>query len=132
LIRTKTKWNILEKIKEKLETPYGLLSLSKDSEKFTACFHEDKLKSIHNGLIHPYIYMEYLISLLKMDNYSSKVRKDVKIQLEIFEKKLKSNIIGFLPQYINADEKNNSAGGLADSGSYAQYLRLRSEELSSI
>ncbi len=102
LILYKTKQQILEIIKDKLLTPYGLMTLSNDSKKYEG-------RSVYNGMSHPYLLFHYLSAVLKLNKYSRQAKKEVKHLLTNFEKKIKENIIGFFPQFTISDKPHESA-----------------------
>ena len=73
-----------------------------------------------NKIIYPYLFFHYLTAVLKMNRYSKPAKKEVKTLMDKFEKKLKTNIVGFLPQFINSDEPFDSIGVLDHSGTFAE------------
>ena len=132
LIHYKTKRKIFDLIHDKLLTPYGLLTLSPDSNNYTPNFNPEKPDTAYNGIIHPYLFFHYITAFLKLNKYSKQAKKETKSLLSKFEKKIKTNNIGFFPQFVDSQPSYNSAGSLDYSMTLSEYLRVRIEELGSI
>lgn len=132
LIHYKTKQRILNVIQSKLLTSYGLMTLSADSKNYIQRYDPKNDQSAYNGTIHPYLLFHYVTAILKMNKYSKHARMEVKNILLNFEKKIKTNIVGFFPEFINSVQPNDSAGSMEYSLAMSEYLKIRSEELDSI
>ena len=132
LVHYRTKQKIIDSIEDKLLTPFGLMSLAADSNNYIENFNSEKPQSAYNGTIHSYLLFHYITAVLKLNKYSSSARKEVKNLLVNFEKKIKTDIVGFFPRYANSKEPHESAGILDSPITMSEYLRVRAGELGSI
>ncbi|MDD5065808.1 MAG: amylo-alpha-1,6-glucosidase, partial [bacterium] len=131
LLHVKTKSYILDRVKEKLLTPFGLRTLSVDSPSYIRSYSGKQPESAYNGIIHPYLLSHYTTAYLKLNHYSKQARDDVKYLLLNFEKMIKEDIIGFFPQYVNSLPPYSPAGLPDHSLTFASYIQIRTKELDS-
>lgn len=131
LLHLKTRSRLLDLIREKLLTPFGLRTLALDSPSFLKTYDAGQAASGASGVIHPYLMGHYITAALKIQNYSKTGRKEIRYLLMNFEKKLKQGAVGFLPQYVNSLPPHTNAGFPDYAPGLAQYVHVRTRELNS-
>lgn len=118
---------VIDKVFEKLYTPYGLRSLSPSDEEYHP-FYGGKLWSrdtaYHQGTVWGFPLGGYYLAYLKVHHYDENAKKTVKRQLGLIEAALREGCIGHIAEIYDGDNQSVSKGCFAQAWSVGEILRV--------
>lgn len=123
---------IVEDVKNRLLTPYGLRTLSKDDSRFLGSYIGDYNKeyAYHNGTVWPWLIGPFTKAFLKVKNYESRWRS---YAYESFLKpvlgSMSSGCVGSISEIFDGDEPFIPRGCVAQAWSVAEVLRALVEDI---
>ncbi|MDE6357334.1 MAG: glycogen debranching enzyme N-terminal domain-containing protein, partial [Eubacteriales bacterium] len=121
---------VVEKVFDKLYTPYGLRSLSFEDEQFVSEYggkHYKRDMSYHQGTVWTFPLGSYFRAYLKVNNYSLEAKEIVKKQLSFFEDALKEGCVGQIAEIYDGLNPNESRGCFAQAWSVSEILKIYDE-----
>lgn len=126
-ILEKDKWRIVvQKVHEKLYTPYGLRTLSKDEKDYKGIYIGDVLRrdgAYHRGTVWPWLIGPFVDAYLKVNGRSESSREQIKEMLELFYGHMGDACIGSISEILDGDEPFYPRGCMAQAWSVAEVLR---------
>lgn len=118
---------IVNVVSEKLYTPYGLRTLTKEDPEFHAVYEGPQTErdlAYHQGTIWVFPLGAFYLAYLKVNHYSSHALETVKKQLEVLEGSLWEGCIGQLPEIYDGENPVFSRGCFAQAWSVGEILRV--------
>lgn len=118
---------IVDKVYEKLYTPYGLRTLEMDDPEFHPYYGGSMYKrdmAYHQGTVWVFPLGAYYLAYLKVNDHSEKAKEIVKDQLEVMESVLREGCIGQLPEIYDGKNPCSSKGCFAQAWSVGEILRV--------
>lgn len=123
---------VVDKVFEKLYTPYGLRSLSPDDKQFVPEYsgtHYKRDMSYHQGTVWTFPLGSYFKAYLKVNDYSNKAKEIVKKQLSLFEDAIREGCVGQIAEIYDGLIPNESRGCFAQAWSVSEILKIYKEIL---
>lgn len=119
--------SVVDKVFEKLYTPYGLRTLNKEDKAFQPTysgshFHRDM--AYHQGTVWPFPIGGYYLAYLKVNDYSEKAALKVKEQLAIMPAVLREGCVGQIAEIYDGEIPTISQGCFAQAWSVSELLRV--------
>ncbi|MEP7317532.1 MAG: amylo-alpha-1,6-glucosidase [Panacibacter sp.] len=114
---------ILEIVEEKLYTPVGLRSLTKDDEHYIGTYGGDAYKrdaAYHQGTVWSWLLGPYVDAVMKVEGDKIKAKKII----EDFKYHLNEGCIGSVSEIMDADGDNHPRGCIAQAWGVAEVLRV--------
>lgn len=128
---TKKEKKVLSTIQEKLETPRGLRSLSRDSSNYRSHYTGDirsRDLAYHQGTVWAWLMGPYVTSLCKIGG--EKKRKHAEKLIESFlDEHLKEAGIGTISEVFDGDKPQNPGGCISQAWSVGEILRSYCEDV---
>ncbi|WP_317366819.1 amylo-alpha-1,6-glucosidase [uncultured Tyzzerella sp.] len=121
---------VVDKVFDKLYTPYGLRSLSPDDVQFVPEYsgkHYKRDMSYHQGTVWTFPLGSYFRAYLKVNNYSNTAKEVVKKQLSFFEDALREGCVGQVAEIYDGLLPNESRGCFAQAWSVSEILKIYDE-----
>ena len=122
---------ILKQIEEKLITGYGLRTLSKDHPDFKGNYggnQWDRDVAYHQGIVWPYLLMEYWQAFFKIHGTNKNIRKKVIKALQpLKEHFYNNNCIMGISEIFDGESPNEGRGCIQQAWSVAAILKLYTE-----
>lgn len=118
---------VVDKVFEKLYTPYGLRSLAEDDEEFKGFYggsHFNRDMAYHQGTVWAFPLGAYYLAYLKAYEYSDKAVCRVREQLLIMEACLREGCIGQIAEIYDGSNPTESRGCFAQAWSVGEILRV--------
>lgn len=118
---------VVEKVFEKLYTPYGLRTLEMDDEEFHPYYKGEMVErdmAYHQGTVWTFPLGGYYLAYLKVNNYSDAAKEKVAEQLEVMESALREGCVGQLPEIYDGKNPVSSKGCFAQGWSVGEILRV--------
>lgn len=118
---------VVDKVFEKLYTPYGLRTLEKEDKQFRGTYGGPQLDrdlAYHQGTVWVFPLGAYYLAYLKTRGYTEEAIAVVEYQLEILESALREGCIGQLPEIYDGDNPTFSRGCFAQAWSVGEILRV--------
>jgi predicted glycogen debranching enzyme len=115
--------DLVKVVTEKLYTPVGLRSLSRDHPSYTSCYEGDPFKRdscYHQGTVWSWLLGAYVDALVKIGIDKSLVRKVI----ENFDHHLNEGCIGSVAEIFDADLPHSPKGCTAQAWGVAEVLRV--------
>jgi predicted glycogen debranching enzyme len=118
---------VVDKVFEKLYTPYGLRTLSKEDKDFKpnysgSHFHRDM--AYHQGTVWPFPIGGYYLAYLKVNDYSAKAVAKVQEQLAVMQAVLREGCVGQIAEIYDGENPTISQGCFAQAWSVSELLRV--------
>lgn len=118
---------VVDKVFEKLYTPYGLRTLNPDDKDFKPIyggshFHRDM--AYHQGTVWPFPLGGYYLAYLKVNDYSSAAVCKVREQLAVMEACLREGCVGQIAEIYDGGNPSISQGCFAQAWSVSEILRV--------
>lgn len=118
---------VVDKVFEKLYTPYGLRTLSPEDKDFQALyggshFHRDM--AYHQGTVWPFPIGGYYLAYLKVNDYSRAAADKVREQLLVIEACLREGCVGQIAEIYDGGNPTISHGCFAQAWSVSEILRV--------
>ncbi len=120
--------SILNVVRAKLLTPFGLRSLSFDDPEFTSQYggsHKNRDLAYHQGTVWTFPLGSYLSSVLKVNNFSQESVQEVTKILNGFEPILSEGCSGQIAEIYDGLIPNESRGCFAQCWSVSELLRVK-------
>jgi predicted glycogen debranching enzyme len=117
---------VVQKVHEKLYTPYGLRTLSKDDEEYQGIYIGTILQrdgAYHQGTVWPWPMGPFTEAYAKVNNYSKESIESVKIMLEQFYLHMEDGCIGSIAEILDGDRPHYPRGCPAQAWSVSEVLR---------
>ena len=130
MLPLKKERQVVERVFEKLYTPYGLRTLEEDDEQFHPYYRGEMLQrdlAYHQGTIWVFPLGAYYLACLKVNGYSQEAKRKIKEQLEGLESMLREGCIGQLPEIYDGGNPTFSRGCFAQAWSVGELLRVYEE-----
>ena len=118
---------IVDRVYEKLYTPYGLRTLAEDDPEFHPYYRGSMFErdmAYHQGTVWTYPLGSYYLAWLKVHDYSEAAKHRVCEQLEVLESALREGCIGQLPEIYDGGNPGASRGCFAQAWSVGELLRV--------
>ena len=118
---------VVNKVFDKLYTPYGLRSLSLEDKQFVPEYsgsHYKRDMSYHQGTVWTFPLGSYFRAYLKVNEYSEKAKEVVKRQLALFEDALREGCVGQIAEIYDGLIPNESRGCFAQAWSVSEILKI--------
>jgi predicted glycogen debranching enzyme len=118
---------VVDKVYEKLYTPYGLRSLEKEDPAFhpnyTGSLYERDM-AYHQGTVWGFPLGGYYQAYLKVNKYSSEAVTKVREELSVMEACMREGCIGQLAEVFDGDNPVKSCGCFAQAWSVGEILKI--------
>ena len=126
---------VVDKVFEKLYTPYGLRSLSMEDKEFHSVYggsHFERDMAYHQGTVWGFPLGGYYLAYLKVHDYSKEAANIVRGRLEVMESCLREGCIGQIAEIYDGENPTVSQGCYAQAWSVSEILRVyqKLEEIS--
>jgi predicted glycogen debranching enzyme len=118
---------VVNKVFERLYTPYGLRSLDKYDPDFKATYggsHFNRDMAYHQGTVWAFPLGGYYLAYLKVHEYSSAAIHKVQDQLTAIEACLREGCVGQIAEIYDGDNPTISQGCYAQAWSVSELLRV--------
>lgn len=118
---------VVDKVFEKLYTPYGLRTLNREDTEYHAHYGGSQFErdmAYHQGTVWPFPMGAYYLAYLKVYRYSREAVKTVERQLRVLTAALREGCTGQLPEVYDGDAPAVSEGCFAQAWSVAELLRV--------
>jgi predicted glycogen debranching enzyme len=128
---------VVNKVFEKLYTPYGLRTLNKEDRDFKPIYggsHFNRDMAYHQGTVWPFPLGGYYLAYLKAYDDSREAVLKVKEQLQVMEACLREGCIGHIAEIYDGETPTISKGCFAQAWSVSEILRVyaKLEKLKSV
>lgn len=117
---------VVQKVYEKLYTPYGLRSLAKDDAEYKGVYIGDVLKrdgAYHRGTIWAWLMGPFIDAYVRVNDYSSNSKQKAKEMLGEFYSHMQDACVGSISEIFDGDEPFYPRGCAAQAWSVAEVLR---------
>lgn len=118
---------VIDKVYEKLYTPYGLRTLDPLDEDFCESYGGTQFKrdmAYHQGTVWAFPLGAYYLAYLRFAKIKEEAKNTVKRQLELLEPCLREGCIGQIAEIYDGLYPNKSQGCFAQAWSVAEILRV--------
>jgi predicted glycogen debranching enzyme len=118
---------VVDKVFEKLYTPYGLRTLNKEDNDFKPVYggaHFNRDMAYHQGTVWTFPLGGYYLAYLKVNKDSAKAVNKVKEQLSVMEACMREGCIGQLAEIYDGETPTKSQGCFAQAWSVSEILRV--------
>lgn len=118
---------VVDKVFEKLYTPYGLRTLNKEDGDFKAKYggsHFNRDMAYHQGTVWPFPMGGYYLAYLKVHDYSRDAAHKVKEQLQVMEACMREGCVGHIAEIYDGETPTISQGCFAQAWSVSEILRV--------
>jgi len=118
---------VVDKVFEKLYTPYGLRTLSKEDKDFKPIYggsHFKRDMAYHQGTVWPFPIGGYYLAYLKVNDYSEKAVARVKEQLQVIQACMREGCVGQIAEIYDGENPTISHGCFAQAWSVSEILRV--------
>ncbi len=118
---------VVNKVFERLYTPYGLRSLDKYDPDFKPCYggsHFNRDMAYHQGTVWAFPLGAYYLAYLKVHEYSDSAVHKVQDQLSAIEACLREGCVGQIAEIYDGDIPTISQGCYAQAWSVSELLRV--------
>lgn len=118
---------VVEKVFEKLYTPYGLRTLEEEDDQFRGFYggeQKERDLAYHQGTVWGFPLGGYYLAYLKVHGYSEEAKNIVEGQLEALEGAMREGCIGQLPEIYDGKYPVYSKGCFAQAWSVGELLRV--------
>ncbi len=127
MLKPEQEKSVVDKVFEKLYTPYGLRTLNPEDKDFKANYggsHFDRDMAYHQGTVWPFPMGAYYLAYLKVNQYSEKAVKKVREQLVVLEACMREGCIGQIAEIYDGLVPAGSQGCFAQAWSVGEILRV--------
>ncbi|MHC4758425.1 MAG: amylo-alpha-1,6-glucosidase [Planctomycetota bacterium] len=119
--------SIVDIVKKKLLTPYGLRTLDTEDNQYKGRYvgsQEERDQAYHQGTVWPYLIGPFVESYLKVNDFSRHSRKEASEFIKPLLKYLTSEgCLGNIPEIFDGDEPFEGRGCMAQAWSIAELIR---------
>lgn len=118
---------VVERVFEKLYTPYGLRTLEEKDPEFHPYYQgkmEERDMAYHQGTVWTFPLGAYYLAYLKVNDYRKEARETVADQLAAMESAMREGCIGQLPEIYDGKNPSRSKGCFAQAWSVGEMLRV--------
>ena len=127
MLSTEQELKVVDKVFEKLYTPYGLRSLSPSDEEYHP-FYGGTLwardTAYHQGTVWGFPLGGYYLAYLKVHGFSEDAKNTVRRQLGLIEAALREGCVGHIAEIYDGDDQGVSKGCFAQAWSVGELLRV--------
>ena len=125
---------VVNTVNRELVTPYGLRTLSLGDPKFIGkCSGDSRSRDMayHNGTIWPWLLGPFVSAYLKVNDYTSKAKKQAfeNLILPLFTVGIHQGGLGTINEIYDCDPPNEPRGCIAQAWSVAEPLRAYVEDI---
>ncbi|MHC4186673.1 MAG: amylo-alpha-1,6-glucosidase [Planctomycetota bacterium] len=118
---------VVEVVKEKLLTPYGLRTLDTEDERYKGKYigsQNERDEAYHQGTVWPYLIGPFVESYLKVNDFSKQSKKEAAVFINPLLKYLiDGSCLGNVPEIFDGDEPFESRGCMAQAWNIAELIR---------
>lgn len=117
---------VVEAVREKLLTPYGLRSLSPEDAQYAAAYTggpEERDAKYHQGTVWPWLMGPFIEAYMKVHGETREAREQASRWLVPFEEHLRRAGLGSVSEIFDAEEPYIARGCVAQAWSVAELLR---------
>lgn len=121
---------VVQRVKEKLYTPYGLRTLAIEDPQFVPEYSGHLYKrdmSYHQGTVWTFPLGSYFRAYLNVHHHSAQAKEDVRGYLSLFEDCLREGCVGQIPEIYDGLRPDESRGCFAQAWSVAEILKICKE-----
>lgn len=121
---------VVQKVYEKLYTPYGLRSLAEDDSEFKGIYIGDVLKrdgAYHRGTVWAWLAGPFIDAFIKVNDHSLESKKRAKEMLSEFYFHMQDGCLGSISEIFDGNEPFYPRGCPAQAWSVAEILRAYTE-----
>ncbi|HWT74588.1 MAG TPA: amylo-alpha-1,6-glucosidase [Mobilitalea sp.] len=118
---------VVDKVFEKLYTPYGLRTLNKEDKDYKPVYggsHFNRDMAYHQGTVWPFPMGAYYLAYLKVNDDSESAVCKVKEQLEVMQACMREGCIGQIAEIYDGENPTISQGCFAQAWSVSEILRV--------
>ena len=118
---------VVNKVFEKLYTPYGLRTLNKEDDSFKPNYGGSLFKrdmAYHQGTVWPFPIGGYYLAYLKVHKESEEAICKVKEQLEVLMACMREGCVGQIAEIYDGETPTISQGCYAQAWSVSEILRV--------
>jgi predicted glycogen debranching enzyme len=118
---------VVNKVFEKLYTPYGLRTLNKEDSHFHPKYggsHFNRDMAYHQGTVWTFPLGAYYLAYLKVNDDNKKAVHKVKDQLSVMEACMREGCIGQIAEIYDGENPSISQGCFAQAWSVSEILRV--------
>lgn len=118
---------VVDKVYEKLYTPYGLRTLNKEDKDYKPYYGGrlfDRDMAYHQGTVWPFPIGGYYLAYLKVNEYDEASVQKVREQLSVMEACLREGCIGQVAEIYDGENPTISQGCFAQAWSVSELLRV--------
>lgn len=118
---------VIDAVKYKLLTPYGLRTLSPDSPNYKGLYTgplRQRDEAYHQGTVWPYLIGPFIEAYLKVNEFSTKSRVQAAEFIEpLLGHLIEDGCLGSISEIFDGDEPHNPKGCFAQAWSVAELIR---------
>jgi predicted glycogen debranching enzyme len=118
---------VVETVKEKLLTPYGLRTLDPEDNRYCPAYtgrQMDRDRAYHQGTVWPHLIGPFIEAWLKVNNSSKKSKKQANRYLQPLLKHLQEDAcVGSISEIFDGDKPHHPRGCFAQAWGVAEVLR---------
>jgi glycogen debranching enzyme len=118
---------VVEAVKYKLLTPYGLRTLSPDAPDYKGVYTgpmRQRDEAYHQGTVWPYLMGPFIEAYLKVNEFSTKSRIQAAQFIEpLLEHLTEDGCLGSISEIFDGDEPHQPKGCFAQAWSVAELIR---------
>ena len=121
---------VVEIVRNKLLTPYGLRTLVPDDPRYRGRYDggvAERDGAYHQGTVWPWLMGPFLSAYLRVHEGSDAARKQARAWLQPLEEYLMKEGVGQMPEIFEGDAPHRSCGCTAQAWSVAEMLRIRAD-----
>lgn len=118
---------VVEVVRERLLTPYGLRTLDRDDPEYRARYEGDLMArdaAYHNGTVWPWLIGAYCDALLRVNGDSRPARAEVRAVLQPLRDEFDRGCLGQIAEVYDADPPHRASGCPAQAWSVAEVMRI--------
>jgi predicted glycogen debranching enzyme len=118
---------VLEKIEERLLTPYGLRTLDPADPRYRGRYEGDpwsRDSSYHQGIVWPWLIGGYWEAKLRQEGFSDAAKAAVRAEMQPLIDHLRDAGLGSISEIFEGDPPHRPCGCIAQAWSVAEVLRL--------
>lgn len=123
---------VVQKVWKELYTPYGLRSLSRQSDQYCGVYTGNQYKrdgAYHQGTVWTWPLGHFVTAFMKVYGYSLQNRKKAYLFIEPFIDHLKDACVGSISEIFDGNEPHTPRGCFAQAWSVGEILRTYVEDL---
>jgi predicted glycogen debranching enzyme len=120
---------VVDIVRKRLLTPFGLRTLDPDDRGYTPRFEGDLMQrdaAYHNGTVWPWLIGPYCEAVLRVDDFNDAAKNEVRSVVDTLISELDSGCLSQVAEVYDGSEPQREAGCPAQAWSVAELLRILS------